>query len=113
LPARHFTQAVTEESIGDHRELLAGLGEIGDSRFHTGAAGSGDGDVELVLRGVNVAQQRANLIHHFEKERVQMAHHGLRHGLINTRRHHARSGAEKKALRGLERRVKLRHQRLV
>ncbi len=109
LAASHFADAVAEEAVGEQRELPAGLGEIGDGGFHSGAAGPGDRQVELVLRGENVAEQRADLAGNFKEERIEVAHHILRHGLVHARRHHAGSGTEEQALGRVERGKRLRH----
>ncbi len=50
-------------------EFPAGLGEIGDGRFHSGAAGAGHRQAELVPGGIGVPSKRANLLGHF-KERT-------------------------------------------
>src|ERR1017187_9401666 len=103
VAARHFANAVAEETVGKERELFARLDEVGHRRFHAGGAGAGDGDVELVLDGKSVAEQGADLVDHLEEERVEMADHRLPHGLVDAGRDHAGSGSEEKALRRLER----------
>src|ERR1035438_9841254 len=49
------------------------------------------------------------LLDYLEEERVQMADHGLRHGVIYAGGDHAGSRSEKKAPRRLEGSVRLRH----
>ena len=88
LAARHLADAVAEEAVGEEREFAAGLGEVGDGGFHAGAAGAGERHVELVLRRERISEQRADFIRDLEEERVEMADHRLRHGLVDARRHH-------------------------
>ena len=110
VAAGHFADAVAEETVGEESELFAGLDEVGHGGFHAGAAGAGDGDVELVLGGKGVAEQGADLFDYLEEERVEMADHGLRHGLVvHAGRDHAGSRSEQKALRRLEGSIRLRH----
>ena len=109
VAARHFADPVAKESVGQQREFFAGLDEVRHGGFHAGATRAGDRDVELILRRICVAEQAAYLFHYLEKERVEMADHRLRHGLIYARRDHAGSRSEQKALRRLEGSVRLRH----
>jgi len=60
-----------------------------------------------------VSQQRADLLGQLKEERVEVADNGLRHRLVDTRRHHAGAGAEEEALRRLQGRIGLRHKRIV
>src|ERR1035437_3796014 len=110
VAAGHFADAVTEETVGEESERFAGLDEVGHGGFHAGAAGARDGDVALVLGGIGVAEQAAYLFDYLEEERVEMADHGLRHGLVDAGRDHAGSRSEQKALRRLEGSIRLRHQ---
>ena len=109
VAAGHFTDAVGEETVGEESELIAGLDEVGHGALHAGAAGAGDRDVELVPGGEGVAEQGAYLLDYLEEERVEMADHGLRHGLVYAGGDHAGSRSEKKAPRRLEGSVRLRH----
>ena len=73
VPAGHVREAVAEVSVGQNREFFARLDEIGDCGFHAAGARSGDGDVEFVGGGEGVTQQLADVLHHLEKVRIQVA----------------------------------------
>ena len=110
VTAGHVADAVAEEAVGEEREFFAGLDEVGNGGFHAGAAGAGEGDVELILGGKGVAEESADLFDYLEEERVEVADHRLRHGLVHAGRDHAGSRSEQKALRRLEGSIRLRHQ---
>jgi hypothetical protein len=48
VTAGHVREPVAEVSVGQDRELLARLDEVGDRGFHAAGAGSGNGDIEFV-----------------------------------------------------------------
>ena len=55
LAAGHFTDAIAEVTVGQQREFLPRLGEVGHRRLHTRASGPGDRDVEFVFGRIGVA----------------------------------------------------------
>src|SRR5581483_2894789 len=73
LAPGHLADAIAEESVREERELAARFGEIRHRGFHPRAARSGNRQAELVLRGVGVRHQGADLLRNLKKERVQMA----------------------------------------
>ncbi len=99
-----------KKSIGEHGELPAGLGEVGDRGLHAGTPRSRDGEAERILCGESVSQKRANLLGDLEEEGVQVPDHVLAHCGVHARCHHTGSGSEKQTLWGLERRI-LRHRK--
>ncbi len=109
LTAGHFADAIAEESVGEEGEFAAGFSEIGDSGLHPGTARTRRRQIEGVGRGVGVPQQAADLFVYLEEKGIEMSDDGLRHCLVNTGRHYARTGAEKQAARRLKRRVGCGH----
>jgi hypothetical protein len=101
MPPRHLADAISEEAIGEQGELLTGLGKIGYGRFHAGASGSRDCQIELILGGIGVPDPLTHLLGSFKKEGIEVPHHGLRHGLVDARRHHARAGPKQQSGRCL------------
>ena len=109
MTAGHLAEAVTEEAVGEERKLSPGSMRVADGGLHAGSARPGDRDIEPVLRGVRIAKQGADLFHYLEEVRVEMAHHRLRHGLVDAGRDHAGSGSEERRGGAWKRRIGLRH----
>ena len=95
LAARHFADAVGEEAVGRAARTSGPARRswprplpCRNCRCRRAAR------LKWLAVEKDVAEQRADLVRDLEEEGVEMADHVLRHGRVNTRRHHARPGSE-------------------
>ena len=99
VAAAHLNQALGKVAGGEDREFLAGLDEIGEYRFHAGAAGAGDYLHEGILGSENGTKVATNFFVDFEEERVEMTDDGLTHSFVNSGMNLGGAGSEEQATR--------------
>ena len=78
-------QSVTKEAIAANDHGVAPFQDVGAGCFHGAGAGAGQGQGHEVGGVVDLAEHVANLVHHLEEFRVQVADHGQGHGLQDPR----------------------------
>ena len=70
--------AATEHAIAHHDDFLARFDHVDKARFHADGAGAGKREGQLIVGLVGIAQQLLELIHHLDKNRVEVADRGQR-----------------------------------
>ena len=65
--------ARSENAIHTDDHFVARFDEIHKTKFHAGAASAADREGHFVFREEDMAQHRFDLLHHFDKGRIQMA----------------------------------------
>ena len=91
LAARHFPDAVGEEPVAQQRELAPGSAKLATAASMPELPVPETAILNSLRGGIDVADQPPHLVRHLEEERIEMPHEGLREGLGNARRHHARA----------------------
>src|SRR6185312_10814421 len=85
VPASHFRLPVGKYAVCENGDLAAGRDKVGNSRFHTRAAGARHWECHLVLCAEDVAQFGLYVGHALEEKWIAHANHWLRHGVIDAR----------------------------
>jgi len=98
-----FDHAPAEHAVAAHDHLVAGLHHVDETVLHADRARSRYRERQRVLGLVGVAQQRLQLLHHFDENRVEIADGGLAHGGQHARMDFRRPRPHQRALRGMER----------
>jgi len=101
VAAAHFADALAEEAVDENSEFRAGIAEVGNGGFHAGAAGTGDGQGELVFGTEEGAESGADFLENLEEIGVHVADDRPGHGLVNTWLDLGRAGSEEQSLRGI------------
>jgi hypothetical protein len=98
-----FDHASTEDPVSAHDHLVARRDHVDEAVLHADRAGARDREGERVLRLVNVAQQRLQLLHHLDEHRIEVADRGLAHRGEDARMDLGRAGAHERPLRRVKR----------
>ena len=105
----HLAHARGKHSANHHSNIVAGLDEINQGSLHARAPRSGNGEGRGVLRAEHRPQHGMEFVHGPQQHRIEVTHHGLRHGAIDARVHFTGTGSHQQAFRNCNRRIRYRH----
>ncbi len=95
--------AAAEHAVDAHDHLVSRRDQVDEAVLHPDRARARDREGKRVLGLVDVAQQRLQLLHHLDEDRVEVADRRLAHGGEHARVNLGRPRAHQRALRRMER----------
>ncbi len=95
--------AAAEHAVAADDDLVARRHHVDEAVLHADRAGTGHREGQRVLGLVGVAQERLQLFHHLDEDRVEIADRRLAHGRKHARMDLRRARPHQRALRRVER----------
>src|SRR5688572_20180182 len=94
--------AAAKHAVAAHDHLVTGRNHVDEAVLHADRARPGYREGERIFRLVGVAQQRLQLLHHLDEDRIEITDRGLAHGGEYPRVNFGGTRAHQRALRRME-----------